>query len=116
MEAQTIRVFWPRQTTGWKNFNWDGVITAESVVHISACEYHMVRDASSGAEGPIRARGDAPIWVKNVHPHGPNFGDTITGGVEFYLQVDWGTLLSDPLDVALDITVIGVPSQRQVIR
>ncbi len=102
MAARTIRWFLRNTATGWANFNWDGVITAQSVVHISACEAKFF-DAAQ----PIRWRGDAPISVFNVRPHGPNPGDNITGGVEFFLVVQWGT----PLDIAVDITVIDTPEQ-----
>jgi hypothetical protein len=64
-----------------------------------------------GAEGVIRHRGDAAIWVKNVRPHGPNPGDTITGGDEFFLQIDWRT----PLNIATDITVLGEPEQKIIV-
>ncbi|HEY7581647.1 MAG TPA: hypothetical protein VH855_28960 [Acetobacteraceae bacterium] len=102
MAARTLRWFIRNRTTGWQNFNWDGVITANSVVHVSACEAKFF-----DAENPLRWRGDAPISVKNVRPHGPNPGDTNTGGVEFFLVVEWGS----PLDVAVDITVIDTPEQ-----
>ena len=111
MEARTIRVFWRSASTGWFNFNWNGVITPQSVVHVSACECFIDPGSLFGAEGVTRTRGDAPIWVKNVRPHGPNPGDTITGGVEFFLQIDWGT----PLSIATDITVFGEPEQKIII-
>jgi len=111
MQARTIRVFWRNARTGWHNFNWNGVITPQSVVHISACEAFFPPNNLFGVEGVQRKRGDAAIWVKNVHPHGPNPGDTITGGVEFFLQVDWGT----PLDVATDITVFDPPEQKTIV-
>jgi len=111
MAVRTIRVFWRNVVTGWFNFNWNGVITPQSVIHISACECSFPADNLFGAEGIIRWRGEAPIWVKNVRPHGPNPGDTITGGVEFYLQIDWGT----PLNVATDITVMDEPEQKLIV-
>jgi hypothetical protein len=110
MEAQTIRVFWRSVRTGWFNFNWDGVITVQSVVHISACEAFFPEGSISGAEGVQRQRGDAGIWVKNVRPHGPNPGDNITGGVEFFVQIDWDT----PLDIATDISVLDPPVQKHI--
>ena len=111
MEARTIRVFWRSARTGWFNFNWNGVITANSVVHVSACEAGFPEGSIFGTEGVIRFRGDAAIWVKNVRPHGPNPGDTITGGVEFFLQIDW----PDPLSIATDITVVGDPEQKIIV-
>lgn len=111
MEARTIRVFWRNMTSGWVNFNWNGVITPQSVVHISACECSLPENNLFGAEGVVRHRGAAPIYVKNVRPHGPNPGDTITGGVEFYLQIEWDS----PLHIATDITVLGEPEQKFLV-
>lgn len=111
MEARTIRIFWHNATTGWFNFNWNGVITPQSVVHVAACECFFPEENVFGVEGVQRTRGDAPIWVKNVRPHGPNPGDTITGGVEFFLQIDWNT----PLPVATDITVLGEPEDKVIV-
>ena len=111
MEARTIRVFWHNRSSGWVNFNWNGVITAQSVVHVSACECFFPEGNLFGAEGVLRHRGEATISVKNVRPHGPNPGDTITGGVEFFLQIDWDS----PLNVATDITVLGDPEQKTIV-
>ena len=108
---RTIRVFWPQRQSGWVNFNWDGVIGPNSVVHISACECKFVVGNIFGAEGIPRHRGDAGIWVKNVCPHGPNPGDKITGGVEFYLQIDF----HKPLDIATDITVMDDPESKHIV-
>jgi hypothetical protein len=109
--ADTVRVFWRNAQSGWFNFNWDGVIGQNSVVHISACECSFPEDNLSGAEGVVRTRGDAAIYVKNIRPHGPNPGQAITGGVEFILQVDWGT----PLNVATDITVVEDPVGKVIV-
>lgn len=111
MEARTIRVFWRNARSGWFNFNWNGVINGNSVVHVSACEVSFPPDNLFGVEGAVRFRGDAGIWVKNVHPHGPNPGDNITGGVEFFVQIDWGT----PLNIATDITVVNEPVQKVIV-
>lgn len=111
MESRTIRVFWRNASTGWFNFNWDGVITPSSVVHISACEWTFSEDEFLDPRRKQRHRGAAPIWVKNIRPHGPNPGDTITGGVEFFLQIDWDT----PLSVATDITVLGEPADYVLV-
>jgi hypothetical protein len=108
---RTIRVFWRSARTGWFNFNWNNVITPNSIVHISACECHFPEGSIFGAEGITRDRGDAPIWVKNVRPHGPNPGDTITGGVEFFLQINFPS----PLSIATDITVLGDPEQKIIV-
>ncbi|HTF95088.1 MAG TPA: hypothetical protein VL995_03065 [Cellvibrio sp.] len=111
MKPRTIRVFLNGAQTGWFNFNWDGVITPNSVVHISASESTFPERNLFGAEGISRHRGAAPIWVKNVRPHGPNPGDIITGGVEFYLQIDWNS----PLNIAVDITVLGDPESKIIV-
>jgi hypothetical protein len=111
MEARTVRVFWRSARTGWFNFNWNNVITPKSVVHITACECKFPEQGLFGAESVVLHRGLAPIWVKNVRPHGPNPGDTITGGVEFFLQIDWDT----PLSIATDITVFGEPESKTIV-
>ena len=111
---KTVRVLWQNARSGWFNFNWDGVITPDSVVHISISEAILPSGGSifGGADfGRIRHRGAAPIWVKNVRPHGPNAGDTITGGVEFFAQIDWG----GPLHIVTDITVLDPPVTTQSI-
>lgn len=65
----------------------------------------------AGADGITLQRGAATIHVKNVRAHGPNPGDTITGGVAFFLQIDWNA----PLDVATDITVMGPPESKFIL-
>jgi hypothetical protein len=108
---RTIRVFWKQMRSGWVNFNWNGVIGKNSVVHISACECITQPGTLFGAEGIDRHRGDAGIWVKNVRPHGPNPGENTTGGVEFYLQIDF----HKPLDIATDITVMDDPESKHIV-
>jgi hypothetical protein len=88
--ARTIRVWWREQSTGWKNFNWPGVINARSVVHISACEAHDLEQEFRSLQDHIadsRFRGEAFIGVRNVRPHNDEGGG---GGVEFVLEVFWG--------------------------
>lgn len=135
--AQTCRYYLPMITTGWRNYDWNGVITANSIVHISASEY----DPNNKN---VRFGGSALISVRNVVPHGPGvititppptspslpppappsppnmFGNTQpyvyntfshnttgTGGVAFFLQIDW----TPWLNVAVDITVFDAPTQ-----
>jgi hypothetical protein len=86
------------------NFNWPGVITARSVVHVTAGEVGF---------GTTQARptppfqnffyilGDADIWVTNISPHLNEFRSDDPGGVRFILHVNWGA----PLDGAVTITV-----------
>lgn len=109
--ARTIRVFWRQQKSGWFNFNWNGVINEQSVIHISACEAFFPDNSLFGADGVSRFRGAAPIFVKNIRPHGPNPGDNITGGVEFFVEIDWDA----PLNIATDITVFDPPEQKTVV-
>ena len=100
--ARTIRVWWPNQSTGWKNFNWTNVINGRSVVHISACEAAAlpsptpIGGVTQDVIGNLRIRGAAVIGVRNVHPH-----DDGGGGVEFVLEVNFGS----PLNIVTDITV-----------
>jgi hypothetical protein len=85
------------------NFNWPGVITARSVVNITAGEVgfgssEIVR--SGPPQNFFYHLGDADIWVSNICPHHNSFnGDP--GGVSFILHVGWDS----PLDVAVTITV-----------
>ncbi|GAA0709841.1 hypothetical protein [Dokdonella soli] len=106
--SRTIRVMWSNASSGWKNFNWGGVIDQNSVIHIAASEGVVDTGSLFGPLAAIsRTRGDAPIYVKNVRPHGDDGGG---GGVEFYLQVDWNS----PLNVVTDITVVD-PAEQGVI-
>ncbi|HJZ59956.1 MAG TPA: hypothetical protein VKE74_33750 [Gemmataceae bacterium] len=86
-----------------QNFNWPGVISARSVVHVTAAEVQF-GTTQAQPNPPVQdfhyVLGAAPVWVSNVSPHWNEFtGDP--GGVEYILHVDWGT----PLDVAVTITV-----------
>jgi len=106
--SRTVRVMWRHTTSGWKNFNWGGVIDQNSVIHIAASEGTIHEGGLFGALDAIgRTRGDAPIYVKNIRPHPDQGGG---GGVEFFLQVDW----HGPLDVVTDITVVD-PAEQGVI-
>lgn len=66
-----------------------------------ACEATALPPPSIGTApqdfiASTRMRGLAVIGVRNVHPH-----DDGGGGVEFVLEVNWGS----PLDIVTDITV-----------
>jgi len=99
--SRTIRVLWKNCNSGWRNFNWNGVIDKNSVVHIAASEGHADPGSSFGI---VRTRGDARISVENVRPHGEtNAG----GGVEFWLAVGWEA----PINVVTDITVVDAAEQ-----
>ena len=71
-QPQTIRVFWNNVSTGWFNFNWDGVIFGNSVVHISICESTPPAPGvpvSIGGPGNMqRKRGDAVLCGKKCAP------------------------------------------------
>jgi hypothetical protein len=77
------------------NFNWDA-ITKRSAVLVTAVEWSAGHDPydSTGRPNP----GDANVYVTNIGPHDPEGG---TGGVEFYVHVDWDS----PLHVQVTITV-----------
>ena len=76
------------------------MINGRSVVHISACEATALPPPQLGTPqdfiASTRFRGAAVIGVRNVHPH-----DDGGGGVEFVLEVNWGS----PLNIVTDITV-----------
>jgi hypothetical protein len=106
--SRTIRVFWRQQTSGWKNFNWGGVIDQNSVVHIAASEGTVHEGLFGPLDAISRTRGDAAIFVKNIRPHADQGGG---GGVEFFLQVEW----PDPLNVVTDISVLDPAEQGFVV-
>jgi hypothetical protein len=114
--ARTIRVFWRKRKSGWLNFNWNGVITPNSVVHISACEASESERNMFGVGGMNRVRNGRVIDVKNVRPHGPNPGDNITGGVEFYVDIGQPfRFMSTPVDIVTDITVFDSPEDLTAV-
>jgi hypothetical protein len=79
-----------------KNFNWDA-ITKRSAVIITAAEWAAGQDPFDDTGRPFL--GEANVYVTNIAPHDPEGG---TGGVEFYLHVDW----DHPLHVQVTITVL----------
>lgn len=99
MASRTRRVFWTQTSSGWHNYNWDA-ISRYSVVHISVSEGMIDEGVISIRDAVFHRRGAARISVLNINPHGAN-----GGGVEFFLDVNWGS----PLDVVLDITVLDPP-------
>ena len=113
--SRSIRVYYGKEL-GLKgrvrmNFNWGGVISETSIVHMSAGEALNVGSASvfgnHGGPGQDFAYhlGDADIWVTNISPH--------SGGVEFILHVNW----PEPLNIAVTITVEDTdPEQFRVTR
>lgn len=86
-----------------QNFNWPGVISARSVVHITAGEVHSGTTQMQQippTQNFFYHLGAANVWVSNVSPHKNEFsGDP--GGVEFHINVDWNS----PLDIGITITV-----------
>jgi hypothetical protein len=102
--AQSIR-FIRRGINGVvrQNFNWPGVITARSVVHITAAEVGF--GTTQVQQNPPTQDfhynlGAASVWVSNVSPHKNEFNQD-PGGVEFLVHVDFNS----PLDIAITITV-----------
>jgi len=102
--ARSIR-YLVRNTHGTtrQNFNWPGVITARSVVHVTAAEVG-VGTTQAHPTPPVQDffynLGAAPVWVSNIGPH-KNELTTDPGGVEYLLHVEWNS----PLNVAVTITV-----------
>ena len=110
--SRTFRHYWPDRFQGrvWVNFNLPGVIVksggavhAVSGVVISACEYEP--GPGLFAKAGVMKKGDANIWVSNVHPYvrDNQATDPVTqnGGVEFVINVDYFS----PLLIATTITV-----------
>lgn len=88
------------------NFNFPGVILSnQAVVHITASEIMPKEPPSTVGGGGVQNFmyhvGDANIWVSNVSPHANDHFNGEPGGVEYILNVDWGS----PLNVAVTITV-----------
>ncbi len=93
-----------------QNFNLPGLITSrQAVVHITAGEIQFGGNPSTviGPDGHeviqsfIYHLGDANVWVSNVSPHFNDHFPGEPGGVEFVVNVDWGS----PLDIGITITV-----------
>ena len=86
-----------------ENFNWPGVITARSVVHVTAGEV-KIGTTQLQQTPPVQDffyhLGDASVWVSNISPHKNEFTSD-PGGVEFFLHVDFDS----PIDVGITITV-----------
>jgi hypothetical protein len=81
---QTLRQFWqPRNGRDTLNFNWD-IIDHDSVVLITASEYHL---EGPGTPSEERFIGDATITVSNIAPHGPPYDPN--HGVTFVVNVEW---------------------------
>lgn len=97
--------------SGWVIFNWDGLIGANSVVHMQACECRFLDNKWAGDEDLPRHRDDVDMWGKNVRPHGVHPRGQITGGVNFHLQFEWDRLLVG----ATDIIVMGEPALNHVV-
>jgi len=78
------------------NYNWEP-ITKRSAVIITAAEWKPGPDPYDATGRPYL--GEANIYVTNIGPHDP---EGATGGVEFYLHVDWDS----PLHIQVTITVL----------
>jgi hypothetical protein len=88
-----------------KNFNWDA-INKRSAVIITAAEWGAGSDPFDSSGRPFI--GAANVYVTNIGPHDPEGG---TGGVEFVLNVDWGS----PIHVQVTITVLDQIEQILVV-
>jgi hypothetical protein len=101
--AQSIRVLYRGQhgLKIRKNFNWPP-INLDSAVIITAAEFTPHFGGLGGGPKTLGRPnlGLAPVYVSNIGPHGVPGGEA--GGVEFFLNVDWGS----PLDVIVTITVL----------
>lgn len=103
--SQSFRLIYRNQQgRNRHNFNW-GPITKRSAVIITAAEWRAGSDPYDATGRPLL--GEANISVTNIGPHDPEGG---TGGVEFYLHVDWDS----PLHVQVTITVLGEVERYQV--
>lgn len=102
--AQSIRfVLRGQQGRTRHNFNWPGVISARSVVHISAGEVQAGTTQIQQVpptQDFFYHLGEASVWVSNVSPHKNEFSGE-AGGVEFHTHVDFNS----PIDIAVTITV-----------
>lgn len=106
---RTFRKYWPQPFRGrnWLNFNLPGIVvkrpsSSVSAVLVTACEYKRAGGIFGNA-GTLM-RGDANIWVSNIHPYirVPSQDLNVqNGGVEFVINVEWGS----PLLIATTITV-----------
>lgn len=98
--SRSIRIIYRNQMgRSRKNWNW-GAITKSSAVIITAAEWSPVRPPDPYEASGRPVLGQANVYVTNIGPHDPEGG---TGGVEFYLHVDWDR----PLHVQVTITVLG---------
>lgn len=85
------------------NCNLNGIINSrQAVVHVTAGEAVPAQESVVVGPDGVSVRqnwaytlGAAPVWVSNISPH------FSPGGVEFLLQVEWGS----PLQIGVTITV-----------
>jgi hypothetical protein len=96
--AQSIRVLY-RGMHGRVpcNFNWPP-INKNSAIVITAAEWLPTGGIFPSTVGRPHL-GAANVYVTNIGPHDPEGG---SGGVEFYLHVDW----ESPLDIIVTISVL----------
>lgn len=97
--SQSIRILYRNQQGRLrKNFNWPP-ITQASAVMITAAEWSPLASPDPFETSGRPNLGDANVYVTNIGPHDPEGG---SGGVEFYLHVDFDR----PLHVQVTITVL----------
>jgi hypothetical protein len=104
--SHSIRLLYRNQQgRSRKNCNW-GAVTKRSAVIITAAEWSAGLDPYDATGRPHL--GEASVFVTNIGPHDPEGG---TGGVEFYLHVDWDS----PLHIQVTITVLDQIEMFEVI-
>ena len=105
--SRSIRLIYRNQQGRSRhNYNWFP-ITKRSAVIITAAEWKQTGRDPYDTEGRPNL-GAANVYVTNIGPHDPE-GDT--GGVEFYLHVDWDS----PLHIQVTITVLDQIEDTRVI-
>ncbi|OHR69535.1 hypothetical protein HMPREF3291_00445 [Bacillus sp. HMSC76G11] len=103
--ARSIRFVRRGITQGkWRqNFNWPGVITAKSVVHVTVGEVKFGTTQNIQTEPRQNFHyilEEAAVWITNIGPHKNEFTND-PGGVEFFIHSSF----RGPIDVAITISV-----------
>ncbi|NUT98399.1 MAG: hypothetical protein HOY78_40960 [Saccharothrix sp.] len=93
-----------------QNVNWDAIESVETVVLITAAQWRFFGGVFGSAGRPFLGDpGQEPkVYITNIGPHG---SDQEAGGVEFLIHAE----SPHPIDVMVDLTVLGPPEQVDVI-
>ncbi|WP_144466561.1 hypothetical protein [Bacillus nitratireducens] len=97
--ANTLRVYYANQKSGWQYINWGNQIDPFPVVHLCAREAWLDETQTDPLDRIKLYKGEAGIYIKNVLPSRNSDG---TLRVDFYLQIDW----TEALNVCVDFTVV----------